>query len=432
MEKVKNIDDPGQYRAWYIYDWADSAYFTTVIAAFLPVYFVKTIVPKEGVEVFGHILQGQTLWAYCFSLVTFVNFITLPFLGRISDLSNSKKYFMSLFVIFGGISCLTFYDIGAGKVWQSLATLFICQVCSISALVFYQGFLPQIASNKKISEVALRGSAIGFFGGGVQFALSVAIVMMRKKLGISLDEATRIGLAFAGLWWLAFGLLSIWKLKEEEYHIEKKINFENVFVELWLTLKKIYKDKPFMTYLIAYFFFIDGVQASISLTAVYAAQTLKLPSEKIMMVFLMIQFLSFAGSHLFRVVDQKLGSKNTLWICVFVYTLACYMVSEIPEGNFQVFAGLAVIVGLCQGGIYPISRAVFARLIPPKDGAQYFGFFSVFSKFSAIWAPLVYALLVDLTGSGRWGVKGILIFLILGLLVLTKVDLKSKTELAAA
>ena len=421
------MNDEKEIKRWCFYDWADSGYIVTAIAAILPVYFVKSLMPAEGLEVFGRVIDGQSIWGYLLSSVSFLSFLTLPFLGALSDYTASKKKFMIFFYIIGSCSATALFFLTPGSAWQAIINLFICHFCFFCAIVFYEGFLPQICSEDKIEQTSIRGASYGYIGGGLQFLLAVLIITFKKQLGLDIIMATRIGLGMSGVWWIIFGWYAISGFKERKAVLEHGGGYfdavKGSFKSILDTIKLTKKRPEFMFFVLAYIFYIDGVQASIAITSVYATKTLKLGSNTIMAVFLMVQFVAFFGSFLFKWLSKTIGPKKSLIIAIVSYSINGLFFAIIPEKVPLYFFMIAFVIGICQGGIQPLSRAMYAKMIPEGDNAQYFGFYSIVTKFSAIWGPLIFAYINDVYGSARWGVIGVLSMLLIGLILFLFVDL---------
>ncbi|MHB9030115.1 MAG: MFS transporter, partial [Candidatus Latescibacterota bacterium] len=208
------MNDKQQIFGWAMYDWANSAYITTVTVAVLPIFFEGTVVPEDGFVICGTRFSAASLWAYLISLSTFIIFVCAPALGAIADFSASKKKFLMAFCWGGSLFATLLFFCGEGDVWKTMLFFLVAQVCFVGGNVFYDAFLPHIASEDRMDRVSGKGFAFGYVGGGIQFALSLALISLHAKLGIDRALAARLAMAMAGLWWAGFSLFTFTRLKE--------------------------------------------------------------------------------------------------------------------------------------------------------------------------------------------------------------------------
>ncbi len=425
------MNDKKQIFAWAMYDWANSAYATTVLVAILPVYFATGIVGEEGADIFGTRVQGDALWGFLLSVAALIAFIMAPVLGSIADFSVAKKKFLQVFCFAGSSGAILLFLCGSGDVWMSIVFFLIAQVGFVGGNVFYDAFLPQISSEDKMDWVSAKGYAYGYIGGGVQFGLSLGIYSMRESLGMDEAMAARTVMAFAGLWWLSFALLSFAKLREsgraeelpEEYRGRSHwwalllIGFKRT----WATTKKVRRFRHLLIFLIAFLIYNDGIQTAITQASLFGKKQLNLDTPTLMITLLIIQFVSFFGSLLFGWLGEKIGSKTALilsllgWSGVVIYA---YFMQSATE-----YFALGVVVGLVMGGSQSLSRSMFGSMIPANASAEFYGFYSVFNKFSTIWGSLVFAIITHFTGDSRNAIISLVLFFVIGIILLYFVNL---------
>jgi UMF1 family MFS transporter len=417
---------------WCMYDWANSAYITTVVAALLPNYFALIIVGEKGVQIGNTVVSASVLWGAMISFAAFFVFLFAPVLGAISDFSSAKKKFLMSFAYTGSISAMFLYFCGSGDVWMTVIFFLISRIGFVGANVFYDGFLPQIASEDKMDWVSGKGYSYGYVGGGLQFAIVLALVAGHEAIGISQSLAARIGIAMAGLWWAGFTLFTIAHLKEggasesirERYQATPKLfAYISIGVTRTLgTLRKIRRFKHLLLFLIAFMIYNDGIQTVISMAAIYGTEELKFSTTVLMVTLLIIQIIASGGALLFGVLAGKIGTKPAVMLSLvlwsFVITYA-YFLQTATE-----FFILGAVVGIVLGGSQALSRSLYGSMIPEQASAEFYGFYSVFSKFSAIWGPLVFSAIRQITGTARLSIISLMIFFIVGLILLAFVDVE--------
>jgi UMF1 family MFS transporter len=431
-EPLKN--NPRVIFGWAMYDWANSAYFTTTAAGLLPAYFADGIVPAGGYELFGRVYDGQTLWGYLIGFGTFIIFLITPILGAIADFSAAKKRFLQVFAYGGALFATSFVFVGTGDVLLTMGLFFLTQIGFVSANVFYDGFLPDITTPNTIDQVSAKGYAFGYIGGGLQFAIASLLVAFHGALGFELITATRIALAMAGLWWLGFAAFAFTRLRETgeaqellpEYAASPSVvAYTKVgFGRVWGTARKLIGFKQLLLFLIAYMVYNDGVQTIINMASVYAKDTLSLSTPAIMTTFLIVQFVAFGGAYFFGWVAGRIQARPAVLICLSVYALVAVAAYFLPTGEAVPFFALGAVIGFVQGGAQSLSRSLYGSMIPEQASAEFYGFYSVLSKFSAIWGPLMFAMLTDRTGSGRNAILSLIVFFLVGGILLAVVNIE--------
>ena len=419
---------------WAMYDWANSAYATTIAGAVLPAYFADEIVPEAGYEVFGATLSGEAMWGFAAGGGAFLLFILMPVLGAIADFSATKRRFMIGFAIAGAVITMALGLMSPGMVVPTLALFLLAQISFVAANVFYDGFLPDISTDETIDRVSSKGFALGYIGGGLQLALAAALILLHESLGITETAAIQVGLASAGVWWLAFGLFSFKRVPETGSSTPLPAEYagkSTVAAYLAIgfrrtigTARKLLGFKQMLLFVIAFMLYNDGVQTTIAMTSVYATDTLNLEIETILVAFLIVQFIAFFGALAFGLVADRLGTKQGILITLAVWSGVAIVAFFLPEGQAAPLWALAAVVGFVLGGVQALSRSLYGSMIPEEASAEFYGFFSVFSKFSAIWGPLIFAIISSATGSGRPAILSIVVFFVAGMILLSRVDVE--------
>ena len=413
-----------------MYDWANSAYITTVGVALLPIYFREGIVPAEGVPLFGQTFSATALWAFMVGGAALLVFLFAPVLGTIADFSAAKKRFLIGFAYFGSLFATLLYLCSPGDVWLAVALYISTQVCFIGGNVFYDAFLPQIASQDKLDTVSARGYAFGYIGGSLQFGISLALVATHETIGISQVMAVRISMAMAGIWWAAWTVLTLIYLKEEKTEQELPETYRNqpkplAYLSLGIsrtfaTAKKVGNFKHLSLFVIAYMVYNDGAHTVTSMATIYGSEELGLSATSLMVTLLLVQVVAIGGALIFGKLATHIGAKRSVMVSLVLWTgvvIYGYFIQTATE-----FFVLGMVVGIVLGGIQALSRSFYGAMIPENASAEFYGFFSVFSKFSAIWGPFTFGLVKQITGTARLAIISLMVFFIVGFILLAFVN----------
>ncbi len=413
-----------------MYDWANSAFATTVIAALLPIYFATVIVPADGwilrfcgIEIFTN---ATTLWAFLAGATALIVFIIAPILGAIADISESKKKFLMTFCFGGSLFTTLLFLCKSGDVWMTMVFFFLANTCFISANIFYDAFLPNIASRNEIDQVSGRGYAYGYLGGGLQFLICIILILTHNKIGIDKTMAVRISLLLSGIWWAGFSIITlVWlheprksKTSSQQYQGE---NNSWAYIKLGIsrtrrTILGAKKHRNLVIFLIAFLFYNDGIHTVIRMAAIYGKDELGLKNETLMGTLLLVQFIGIGGALLFSKISKTFGTKRILIFILFLWLgILCYAYIITSALDFWI---LGIAVGFVLGGSQAISRSFYGVMIPVNESAEYFGFYSVFAKFSAIWGPFVFGIIRQITGTSRLAILSLVGFFIIGILLL--------------
>ena len=430
------MNDKNQIFGWAMYDWANSAYITTVAVAVLPILFADNIVGEQGFEIFGTIYSSQSLWAFMISFAALWTFLCAPVLGAISDFSSSKKKFLIIFCYTGSLFSILLFFCGSGDVWRTMVFFVIAQIGFVGGNVFYDAFLPQITSEDTIDWVSGKGFAYGYIGGGIQFALSLTLITCHGVIGISQELAARIAIALAGIWWAGFSVITFVKLKESQANEQLPEAYRSMpqtlaYIKIGIvrtvsTAKKVRRFKHLLVFLIAFMIYNDGIQTVILMATIYGKDELKFPSWVLMVTLLIIQLIAFFGALIFSKLAEKTSAKKALILTLLMWSFVCayaYFMTEARE-----FFILGIIVGFAMGGSQALSRSLYGSMIPPEASAEFFGFYSVFSKFSAIWGPALFGIIKQVSGSSRNSIVSLIVFFVVGLIMLMFVDVNKARE----
>lgn len=416
---------------WYFYDWANSAFSTTVVTVFLGPYL--TAVTQAAADAngfvypFGIPVLADSFFAYMVSLSVALQVFFLPILGAVADYSHRKKQMMAVTAYLGAFATMGLYFLD-GDNYQLGGWLFLLANLSFGAsVVFYNAFLPEIAGPDDRNRVSSQGWALGYLGGGLLLLINLLFVQFGAEgLGLSTGHAVRISLVSAGMWWAIFTVIPLIAIKRRR-PIKKLATGEHIatigFKQLRHTLSNLPKYPHTLLFLAAYLLYNDGIQTVIALAAQFGAEELGMEIAALTQLILMVQFIAFFGALGFGRLARILGSKRAIiislviWLGVTVYT---YALLE-TQAQFFIVGG---VIALVLGGSQALSRALFSLMIPKGQEAEYFSLYEVSERGTSWLGPLLFGLMLQFTGSYRLGILSIAIFFAAGLLLLTRVNVR--------
>ncbi len=416
-----------EQRAWAWYDWANSAYFTTIVTAVFPSFFATYaaagIEPAQATARFGAITTASV------ALIAVVS----PILGAIADVSGIRKRLLAVFMLIGVSSAAALVLVGQGD-WRLASLLFVVGNLGVSgSTVFYDSLLPHVARPDETDRVSSAGYAIGYFGGGLLLLINLAWILSPATFGFAdTVAATKASFVSVAVWWLVFSIPLMRTVPEPPIQLEAGEQrgasvLIAAFGRLGRTFREIRKYRNAFTLFIAMLLYQDGIQTIIRMASVFGAE-MGIDINAQIAAFVMVQWLGIPFSFLFGGLGARIGTKRALFIALAVYTLTAimgYFVRTVT--HFFILAGLVATV---QGGSQALSRALFARLIPARKASEFFGFYAVAERFATVLGPLVFTVSVALTGSSRIAILFIIVFFVAGAALLSMVDEDAGTRAA--
>lgn len=393
--------------AWASYDFANSVFATTVVAGFFPIFLDNYW--RGGLS---H-TQTFALLAWVNGIVAAVVALAAPVLGAVADHAARRKRFIAGFLLFGvgGTAGLAIPPQGA--LVSALVLFAVASIGYAAGNAFYDGLLPHIASRERLDRVSALGYALGYLGGGLLFALNVWMVEKPQFFGFG-DVSTAVKAAFvsAALWWGGFSLILFAGVHEDRSGAPPTRALGAGLRQFAATVKRLRALPVLAGFLLAYWCYIDGVNSVFRL-AVGFGVSLGLPSSALIEALLLTQFVAFPAAIAFGRLGERLGPRAGITLGLFVYIGVVAYASFITR-PWQFFL-LAVLVGLVQGGTQSLSRSLYARLVPPRESATFFGFYNLMGKFSAVLGPILVAVTTEATGSSRSGILAIVVLFVIGL-----------------
>lgn len=411
--------------SWAFYDFANSAFATSVSAVIFNVYFVQRVVGPEGAEVFGLRLTGTALWSFAVSCSMLVVLISAPLLGAVADLSAGKKRFLFLFCYGGVVSTFLLYWSGPGAIWWATFFYILANIGMEGSLPFYDAFLLDLAPREKMGRLSGLGWAAGYVGGVLCLILNLAMIQQPESFALSPDNDVpiRASLVVVALWWGLFAVPIFLFVRERTVTTqnEQKTSYLRTgFRRLIKTLRNVRQYPQLTRFLIAYLLYNDGIQTVIVMAAVFGATDLNMGTNELILCLIFIQIVAFLGALLFGLLADRIANKISIQITLVVWIGAVTYAYFITESwQFWILGGF---VGLVLGGSQSASRSLFGQFTPYQNSAEFFGFFATTQKSSSVLGPAVFGLAVALTGTTRYAIVSIGIFFVLGLLVLQLVD----------
>jgi len=434
------VNDKREIFGWAMYDWANSAFSTTVGTVFLGPYvaaLARSTAEAAGtttVSFFGIPVAPDSFLPYCISFSVGMQVLFLPILGAIADYSNLRKQMMRLFATIGAIATILLFLV-TGNLWWLGGLLFIIANLTFgAAIVFYNAYLPDIASEEERDRVSSYGWAMGYLGGGILLALNLAFYQFGSKLGVSDGMVVRINLASAGLWWLGFSFLTWARLRPRRSarQLPAGENYASIgFKQLRKTFTEVRSFPETMKFLLAYFLYNDGIQTVIAVASTFAAAPLiqgglEQDQQTLIAVILMIQFMAFFGALLWGKLAQWIGAKQAVIVSLVIWSaVVIYAYGGLKGDSVTLqFFILGACIALVLGGSQAISRSLFAQMIPNGKEAEFFAFYEVSERGTSWIGPLVFGLANQIFNNLRIGILSLIFFFIVGLLLLPRVNVQ--------
>lgn len=419
-----------ELRSWAMYDWANSAFATTIMAAVLPIYYV---------QVAGSTLPSNvalSYWAYTAAIALAIIVIASPVLGAIADYLGAKKKFLAGFMVLGVVATAGLGFVGEGE-WILASFFFILgNIGFTGSIVFYAALLPHIASDDELDRVAAGGWAVGYVGGGLLLVINAAMIVNPGWFGLAdAGVASRVAFVSVAVWWALFSIPLFRHVSEPPRRIEPSeeglgLNAVRIgFRRLAETLGEIRQYRQLVLFMAAFFFYSDGIGTIIKMATAYGSQ-IGLGTEALIGALLVVQFVGVPFTFAFGALAGKIGARNGIMIALMVYAgISIFGFFVTQAWHFWV---LAFAVGTVQGGAQSLSRGLFASMIPRAKSSEFFAFFSVFEKMAGILGPVVFGVASQVTGTGRMGILAVVVFFIAGMLLLRRVDIDEGRRVARA
>lgn len=414
-------------RCWYFYDFANSAFASTVITLFLGPWLTalaKNAAGADGlVHPFGIPVDPRSYWSYLISLSVAMQVVCLPVAGAWADRTRNKKRLLGSLAYLGAFATVAMYWLEGTRYLLGGALFLFANLAFGASIVVYNSFLNDIAPAAERDDVSSKGWGIGYLGGGILLALNLVLYSGASRFGISEGLAVRLSLSSAGAWWALFSVIPLAGLRNRRPALQQDSGgLGRVVAQLWRTCRGLTAYPQTLLFLAAYLVYNDAIQAVITLAGQFGSDYLKIPMGLLTLAILIVQFVAFAGSFVFNWVAARIGAKAAicfalaLWILLmtgmfFVKTTAHYFIA-------------AAIVALIMGGSQALSRSLYSIMIPKGREAEYYSLYEVSDKGTSWLAPLLFGLTLQFTGSYQFAILSLVVFFVGGLILLVRVDVE--------
>ncbi len=409
-------------RSWILYDVANSAFILIVVTTLMPIFFKGV----AAADLPGN--RSTALWGYTNSIASIFLAVLAPILGSFADYKGMKKRLFLLFFGLGVIMTFLFTTIGEGM-WQYGMLITIIGLVGYSgANLFYDSFITDVTTDERMDRISTQGYAWGYVGSIVPFAIAFVFILMPGIIGGSQTLATRLAFVITGVWWFAFSIPLIRNVQQSYFVERERHPIRGAFRRLGKTFSHIRSYRNAFLFLIAYFFYIDGVGTIIKMATSYGTD-IGMGQTELILVVLAIQIIAFPFALIYGTLAKRYSAKAMLFvgICVYVVvTVLGFFLPDFQDRTFQriMFWAMAFLVGTSQGGIQALSRSFFGTLIPKSRSGEFYGFYNIFGKFAAILGPFLLGIASDITGESRYGVLSIVVLFVIGGVVLVFVHRK--------
>lgn len=417
---------------WAMYDWANSVYSLVITTAIFPGYFYAMSGGKDGahVDFLGMSVLNTVLYTFSLSAAFMLVAIMNPFLSSLADVSGQKKRFMQLFCFLGATACSSLFFFTKDTLGFGVLMFMLAGVGFAGSLVFYNSFLPEIATEDQFDKVSAKGFSLGYIGSVLLLAVNLVMVQGWEMFGFENQGiAVRYSFLSVGLWWFGFSLItfsvlpnSVYGKKESKGGVVSHAISE--FKKVWLEVKRLPILRKF---LLSFLFYSMGVQTVMYVATLFGEDVVGMETSQLIILVLILQIVAIGGAYLFSKISEKKGNIFAIRISVLTWAVICVCAFFMQKGMITQFYILGVFVGLMMGAIQSMSRSTYAKFIPmeTQDHASYFSFFETVEKFSISIGALVFGLINAITGSMHYSALALTVFFILGYIFIRKIPSKS-------
>ncbi len=399
-------------KSWALYDWGSSAYSIIITTAVFPLFY-KAAATDAGVG----LADSTAYLSYTIAIFTFILAMLGPLLGTIADYEGMKKKFFTVFFVLGTVSTAMLAFVPEGQwLWLLICYVFAA-LGATGANLFYDAFIVDVTTEKRMNRVSAFGYGLGYIGSTIPFALAILIILLAQNeiLPLSVTNASRLAFLITAVWWILFSI-PLFRHVKQQHFIKREANpVVQSFRRLNKTIREIRQYRALFLFLIAYFFYIDGVGTIISLSTAYGTD-LGLSATSLLIVLFATQVVAAPFAILYGKLADRFTGKKMLYVGIFVYIIVCVYAVFIE--TIMDFWILAMLVATSQGGIQALSRSYFGKLVPKQNANEFFGFYNIFGKFAAITGPLLVGVTSQITGNSSLGVLSLVVLFIIGLVVL--------------
>ncbi len=422
------LNNPRTINAWAFFDWANSAFALVITSAIFPGYFAS--VTDDRVRVLGIEMSNSSLYAYAVSMSYLLIAIASPILSGIADYGGRRMFFLRFFTGMGSLGCISlylFHDMPSLAI--GVIGFIVAMIGFAGGLVFYNSYLPQIVTEDRYDRVSARGFSYGYIGSVILLLFNLWMILNAEKIGFA-DQgvATRLAFVMVGLWWIGFAQIPFRRLPGDPKDRPKQQLLMRGFQELGKVARTVSKSRNILLFLASFFCYSAGVQTAIFLAATFAEKELNFETVELIVIILILQLVAIGGAYLFAKVSDWKGNKLSLIFMLLIWTGICFAANQVyTKTQFYFLAGA---VGLVVGGIQSLSRSTYSKLIPEgtKDTTSFFSFYDVLEKVAIIIGTFGFGFIEQITGSMRISVLLLAAFFVMGLVILSRVQIQHSRE----
>jgi len=415
-----------ELKSWYLYDWACSAFTTTVITVLMGPYLgvVATAAAEANGSRFiyplGIEVNPESLYAYILSVSVVLQVIVFPVLGAIADYTHRKKQIMLLSAGVGSAATIGMYFIEGDRYELASILLIVANFCYGASVVMYNAFLNDLVPEERRDTVSSRGYAYGYLGGGILLLINLGLISFADSLNIDKSMAVRISLCSAGIWWLVFSY-SPWKHLRQRRPLKKMPEGRGYIGQGVKTLSETFKELKYhpkaVRFMLAYLFYNDGIQTVIAMAAVFGSKEIGLSDDVLIIAILMVQIVAYLGAIMFARLAKKYGTKEAVMLSLIVWTVSV-LYAFFAMNDVYGFFGMAFVVAIVLGGSQALSRSLFSKYIPKEKEAEFFGFYEVSERGTSWIGTMLFGLMLQYTDSYRYAILSLIIFFVIGFIIL--------------
>ncbi len=418
-----------QVRGWYVYDWACSAFSTTVVTVFLGPYLTSITEEAAGgadgyVRPLGIPIRAESFFPYVLSLSVGLQVFLLPLVGALADRTPRRKQLLGLFAYLGAFATMGLYFLQGDDYLLGGGLFVVANLAFGAAIVVYNAFLPDLVGPDERDAVSSRGWAFGYLGGGLLLALNLGLYTFRDDIGLAEGTAVRISMLSAGLWWALFTLVPMRRLPRSRQGGDRHAGLAGGFRQLRTTLREARRYPRTLLFLAGYLLYNDGIQSVIALSATFGERELELGTTTLIVAILVVQFVAFGGALLLGRLARTFGAKRVILASLVVWTLVVAAAYPLPAGRPVQFFALAIGIGLVLGGTQALSRSLFSQLIPRGKEAEYFGLYEISERGTSWLGTALFGVALQVTGSYRVAIVSLVVFFVAGFVLLARVDVR--------
>ena len=419
-------NDKKVVNAWALFDWANSAYALVISTAVFPVYFIAST--PDIINLFGVEFTNTSLYTVSITVSYLIIALLSPLLSGMADFGGRRMFFMKLFTIIGSLACMSMYFFkGAEQLWLGTGGFILATIGFAGSIVFYNAYLPEIVTEDRYDQVSAKGFAYGYVGSVILLIFILAMIQKPEWFGMQPEttQPARLGFLLVGLWWLGFAQISFRRLPQDSNEGFNSGILKKGFQEIKQVFSELQSKRNIKLFLLSFFFYFAGVQTVIYIATIFAEKELSFGASEMIIIVLILQLLAIVGAYLFAFISKIKGNKFGLMSMLFIWISICiaaYFVES--KMTFYVIAGS---VGLVMGGIQSLSRSTYSKMIDDNQGelTSWFSFYDVVYKASLVAGSFLFALVDFITHNLRYSVLVLILFFLVGIILLSKVDIKT-------